>query len=471
MNRIHMRARAPRFALRSLAAPVFGLGVAGSACGHSEQPAPARPSPSASTAPAAASMNGSSVVAGQTTAWPTASSPSPSSSPQGSSGTGAPQTSGGASGATPVASESTTDAHLPDTSTDGAHHGDESSSAVEALSSQDHDPTSDPSLGARIAVEGRELYVDGQLFHIRGVNWNPVGPGRTHPEGLDFAGYAAQDIPLMKAAGINAVRTYERLEDRAVLDALYEAGIYVFSTVYGWWQDDPAVVTERVNAVKDHPAILAWVIGNEWNYNHLYGGDNLTLEQTRDQLNQAAAMIRAADAERPISTIYGEFGNEADGSHIQGMIEAMPLIDIWGINAYRGIDHRELFDAWAAASDKPMYLGEYGADAWDSRGSGQLNLEAQAEATRELTVQIMDRYTGREGGVASGGFIFEWADEWWKDASGSPDVQDTGGAAPGGGPHPDQVFNEEFWGIVDIERNPRPAYEVLRELYTGSSAP
>ena len=151
--------------------------------------------------------------------------------------------------------------------------------------------------------------------------------------------------------------------------------------------------------------------------------------------------------------------------------EAMPLIDIWGINAYRGIDHRELFDAWAAASDKPMYLGEYGADAWDSRGSGQLNLEAQAEATRELTVQIMDRYTGREGGVASGGFIFEWADEWWKDASGSPDVQDTGGAAPGGGPHPDQVFNEEFWGIVDIERNPRPAYEVLRELYTGSSAP
>lgn len=373
-----------------------------------------------------------------------------------------PSGAGGSSGVTDTSSTQMGDSGLPHTGIAGTA-GDEATSAPSPSSGEPGAGGTRPE--ARVAIVGRELYVDGELFHIRGVNWNPIGRGQTHPNGLDFAGYADQDIALMQAAGINAVRTYERLEDRAVLDKLHEAGIYVFSTVYGWWQDDPSVVTERVNAVKDHPAILVWVIGNEWNYNHLYGNDDSSLQQTRDQLNQAAALIRAADTERPISTIYGELGNADNGTQIELMLDAMPDIDIWGINAYRGIDHKALFDEWAAVSDKPMYLGEYGADAWDSRGAGQLNLGAQAEATRALTQQMMDRYTGLEGGVTSGGFIFEWADEWWKDASGSPDVHDTGGAAPGGGPHPDQVFNEEFWGIVDIDRNPRPAYDALRELY------
>ncbi len=418
---------------------------------------PVAPNP-ASTHPTA-NPDGSS----QAGAAPSASAP-PSVSAQNPPSV-APSSGGGGSqspSATSTSSDEMTETSSPGTSMAGAA-GDESSSAPGASSGETGDGVTRPE--GRIAIVGRELYVEGELFHIRGVNWNPIGRGQTHPDGLDFAGYADQDIALMKAAGINAVRTYERLEDRAVLDKLHEAGIAVFSTVYGWWQDDPSVVTERVNAVKDHPAILVWVIGNEWNYNHLYGGDNLSLQQTRDQLNRAAALIRAADAQRPISTIYGEFGSAGDGTQIELMLEAMPDIDIWGINAYRGIDHRALFDEWAAVSDKPMYLGEYGADAWDSRGAGQLNLDAQAEATRALTQQMMDRYTGLERAVTSGGFIFEWADEWWKDASGSPDVHDTGGVAPGGGPHPDQVFNEEFWGIVDIDRNPRPAYDALRELY------
>jgi hypothetical protein len=321
------------------------------------------------------------------------------------------------------------------------------------------------SVASAIVVEGRQVLVAGEPIHLRGVNWNPVARGATHPEGLDFAGFAAGDIPLMQAAGINAVRTYEPLLDGAVLDRLQEAGIFVFCTVYGWWQDDPSVVTQRVDAVKDHPAILAWVLGNEWNYNHLYGYGNATWEQTRDRLNAAATAVKVADPSRPVASIYGEF------ERLEEALVSMPDIDLWGINAYRGIGFGDLFASFQALSSKPLFLGEYGADAYNTtlEGAGGYDPTSQADAVRALTVELLDN-SSTAGGVTLGGFVFEWADEWWK-AEGSLDVQDIGGIAPGGGPYPDGTFNEEWWGIVDIERVPRPAYDVLRELYLADDVP
>ncbi|MBN2435961.1 MAG: carbohydrate-binding protein [Spirochaetes bacterium] len=308
-----------------------------------------------------------------------------------------------------------------------------------------------------VTVNGRRIMVNGEPFYIKGVCWNPVGVGGTHPAGLDFTGYVRQDATLMQQAGINAVRTYEAITDRAVLDLLYEKGIYVINTVYGWGGNDPSSVVEAVNAVKDHPAILMWCIGNEWNYNGLYVG--LSHDDAISKLNQAAALIKANDSTHPVVTVYGHIPSAET-------INAMPDVDIWGLNMYSELHFNNVFAHWKNLTGKPMFMAEYGADAWNANINAE-DTTSQAYAARILTQLLMDNSVVNDSGkVCSGGTIFEWADEWWKDGSGSPSVQDAGGVAPGGGPYPDLTFNEEYWGIVDIYRNPRPAYYELQRIFT-----
>jgi hypothetical protein len=291
---------------------------------------------------------------------------------------------------------------------------------------------------------------------LRGVCWNPVRVGTTHPEGLDYAAFSDIDIPLMVELGVNVVRTYEPLLDRAVLDRLWAAGIRVIESVYPYGGVEASVVTERVRAVKDHPAVLYWALGNEWNYNGLYVG--LSLEASLARLNEVAALVRAEDATHPIATIYGELPAPET-------IAAMPDIDVWGINAYRGLSFGDLFDAWRARSDKPLFIAEYGADAYNATLPGY-DPESQAIAAAALTREILEQATGSQGGApVLGGTLFEWNDEWWKDATGSLSEQDVGGVAPGTGPYPDQVFNEEWWGVVDLDRNRRPAFDRLRAVF------
>jgi hypothetical protein len=309
-----------------------------------------------------------------------------------------------------------------------------------------------------VTIRGKQLLVNGSPFRIRGVCWNPVPKGKTHPDGLDYPGLAPKDIPLMKAAHINVVRTYEPLTNIAVLDHLAAAGIYVLDSVYPYGGDAASVVTSRVNAVKNHPAVLMWVIGNEWNYNGLYV--SMSAADSQSRINEVAGLIRVADPSHPIATVYGEVPARA-------VVEAMPNIDVWGINAYRGISFGDLFSKWSAVSNKPMFLSEFGADAYNAT-KGVYDPESQATATDALTREIAAQCTDTNAnGTALGGTIFEWADEWWKDSNGKPDVHDVGGTAPGGGPYPDSTFNEEWWGIVDIDRVTRPAYDALKTVYGG----
>lgn len=304
-----------------------------------------------------------------------------------------------------------------------------------------------------VSVSGRRILVNGEPIHLRGVCWHPVPRGGVN-EDVDFAGFADIDIPLMERIGINVVRTYTPITNRDVLDRLQDAGIYVINTVYAWGGAPADSVIAPVEAVRDHPAVLLWAIGNEWNYNGLYVG--LSQEESIQRLQEVIGHLRATDATRPIATVYGELPSS-------DVVAALPEVDVWGLNVYRNIGFGDLFDAWRELDERPLFLAEYGADAWNST-TDSYDPESQAHAVSVLTELIVANSVALGDGVVSGGTLFAWADEWWK--AGNPDAHDVGGEAPGGGPYPDNTFNEEWWGIVDVDRNPRPAYDVLGAIYT-----
>lgn len=311
--------------------------------------------------------------------------------------------------------------------------------------------------GSKVILVGKQLYVDDELFLIKGVCWNPVPIGGSHPNNIQFLENVEADADLMQAAGINVVRTYEPIINTEVLDVLYEHGIYVINTVYSSGANSASSVANAINQTKDHKAILFWAIGNEWNYNGLY--NDMSISESIDRINDVAAVIKNLDENHPISTIYGNLPSVS-------IIEQMPDIDIWGINAYSGATFGSLFTDWLARTDKPMFMAEYGADAYND-DIDSVDEESQAYAVRTLT-QVIINYSSINNYQypALGGTVFEWNDEWWK--AGDPDTHDTGGSAPGFGPYPDFVFNEEYWGIVDINRNPREAYYELQEIYTNN---
>lgn len=81
-----------------------------------------------------------------------------------------------------------------------------------------------------------------------------------------------RDTDLSAKAGVSAVRTHAPITDRGVLDKLWARKIWVVNSVYNYGGNSRSSVIDSVNAVKDHPAILMWSIGNGWNYNSLYIG-------------------------------------------------------------------------------------------------------------------------------------------------------------------------------------------------------
>jgi len=346
--------------------------------------------------------------------------------------------------------------------------------------------------GTRVWVEGRRLVVEGLgPFVMRGVVWSPAGPETdTTPTAADNVGvrrselgrWSDRDIPLLAAMHVNTVRLVmdpglgpvEGVAGRTLLDRLHAAGIRVVMNVDDG-VNDLARVEQVVTAYRDHPAVLLWMLGSEWNLN-LYFGLAATPLDAAQRTERAAALVKRLDPHHPVAASLGDIHIDADGRRLEDtrayVNRVCPSVDIWGLNVYRGRSFGDLFAQWAAISNKPMFLGEFGADAFHTLDAtatpaGWIDEATQADWDLALWHEIRANLSAdHPDGVAVGGTVFEWNDEWWKVPPAG--AQDSGGVhAPG--QQPDHFANEEWFGVVRIDRSLRPAYKALRDAFAADA--
>lgn len=319
-------------------------------------------------------------------------------------------------------------------------------------------PVAEPvSVNDVVSVSERQLRVNDAFYLIKGICYHPVPKGS--PNKRDFS-TLTQDLELMVEAGINTIRVYAPITEKEVLDEINDAGLKVI-VGFGYDQGGNFDIAsgsfiDYINKFKNHNAILMWELGNEYNYHpEWFDGD---IKNWYKAMNDAAIIIQENDPAHPVTTAHGDLPNELARS-------MSPNIDVWGMNVYRSVRPETIFSEWKAVSTKPMYLSETGADSYmqiANQGYEQgVNELAQADATDTI---LKATFNGQD--ICSGVTLFSFTDGWWK--AGNNDVQDTGGTAPNSTGVPfDGSPNEEFWGIVDVDRNKKKVFNVVKDIYTN----
>ena len=308
----------------------------------------------------------------------------------------------------------------------------------------------------KVKIENNKLNVNGIEYFIKGICYDPVPLGKTKRNFNSID----KDLMLMQEAGINTIRVYSPIDNIDILNKIDEAGIKVI-TSFGYNQNGyydilNGTYIDYINKYKDHNAILLWELGNEYNYHPEWFSMNI--DNWYLAMNNAAKKIKQIDKNHPVSTAHGEIPNNKAR-------EMGSNIDIWGINVYRWDDPTPLIEEWEKVSDLPLYFSETGSDSYMTKDYNEfkkgINEDAQAAANHNIIKNVFkmkDRITGL--------IIFQFVDGLWK--AGNPEIQDIGGWAPNsmGVPY-DGSPNEEFWGIVDINRNKKKTFEVIKKFFNN----
>ena len=310
------------------------------------------------------------------------------------------------------------------------------------------------SYGIEVKIENNTMVVNGESFYMKGICYHPVKIGKTKRsfDNLD------DDIILMKEAGINTIRVYEPIDDINVLDKLADAGIKVVIS-FGYNQKGKFDIVSGtfinyVRKYKSHEAILMWELGNEYNYNpQWFGGDINNWYKAMELVSQ---IIQIEDPDRLVSSAHGDLPSK-------DALKIASSIQVWGMNVYRWDKPASIFSEWQAISDKPMYFAELGADSYMTKATNKytkgINEQAQADANEIILNEVLSNYDKNIGS-----FVFQFTDGLWK--AGNPSKQDTGGSAPNSDGTPyDGTANEEYWGIVDINRNKKITFDVIKNAY------
>ena len=289
---------------------------------------------------------------------------------------------------------------------------------------------------APISVRGKFFFAGEEKYFVKGVTYGPFAVA-SHGAQFPERAVVEQDFMLMSAAGINTVRVFT-VPPLWLLDLAQAAGLKLFVGL-PWAQhitfldtaatraEIKAAVIDGVRACARHPAVFAYLVGNEippdvirW-----HGADAV-----RRFLRELVSAVRR---EHPGALV--SYANFPSSEYL-----TIDFTDFVSFNVY--LHDEAAFRRYIArlhnlAVDRPLVLTEFGVDSFREGGEGQRHI---------LSWQVRAAF---DAGVA-GTCVFAWTDEWF-----------TGG----------HLIEDWAFGLVDRERRAKPALAEVERCYCEDLPP
>ncbi len=229
------------------------------------------------------------------------------------------------------------------------------------------------------------------------------------------AGIGGGDPAALAAHGGNSYRTWgigsDIADARRRLDEAHAEGLTVALCVdvgkerHGFDYDDESAVAAQldrlraeVTALKDHPALLAWVIGNE---------PNLEFRNPKvfDAINDISKMMHEVDGKHPTTTALAGFSAE-----LAGLIDTrVPDLDFVSIQFYGALRHLPQILAdigW----DKPILVTEWGTVGhWEMPTTGWgAPIELNSSDKADFYFESYEAGIAAIPGQVLGSYAFMW---------------------------------------------------------------
>ena len=180
------------------------------------------------------------------------------------------------------------------------------------------------------------------------------------------------NLALLAASGANSVRTWDTDDAERILDEAEQHGLTVMLGIalgrerHGFDYDDKEAVLQQKEAAraqilkyKDHPALLAWGLGNELDL--LY-----TNTRVWNAVEDIAQMVQELDPNHLVTTVTAGIDKEKAGL----IMERVPSIDYLSVNTYGGLEDlpQKLRDAG--------WQGAYAVTEWGPTGHWEIERTA-----------------------------------------------------------------------------------------------
>ena len=213
------------------------------------------------------------------------------------------------------------------------------------------------------------------------------------------------------AYGGNSIRTWSTRNGQHVLDSAQQYGLTVLMGLdvarerHGFNYDDTTAVKKQLETIraevlkyKDHPALLAWGIGNELNLQY----KNPKVWQA---VNAISSMIHALDPNHPTCTVLAGINKEL----VDNIRARCPAIDFLGVNTYAGL--ATLPKAIAGAG----WTGAYIVTEWGPTGHWEGLSTAWKSPIEETSSEKAAVYKSRyeasvdqDRAACVGSYVFLW---------------------------------------------------------------